>query len=122
MKHFSMLMMLSMVWMLVAFLYFSLFEGLWGRTPGKFLCGIRVLRKDFSRCSVGAAMLRNLLRIADNMFYFLVGAVSIGATLKWQRVGDLAASTVVVRNRTLRASPVPSARASGPERPGAPRL
>jgi uncharacterized RDD family membrane protein YckC len=87
---------------MVKFLYFSLFEGLWGKTPGKWICGIMVLRDNFTRCTVGRAFLRNLLRIADAMFYYFVALVSIGATLKWQRVGDLAAGTVVVRFRRKR--------------------
>jgi uncharacterized RDD family membrane protein YckC len=85
--------------LLWAFLYYSLFEGLWGRTPGKWLCGIMVLRDDFVRCGLGRAFLRNLLRVVDAMFYYLVAVVAMGATLKWQRLGDIAAGTVVVRAR-----------------------
>jgi uncharacterized RDD family membrane protein YckC len=80
-------------------LYYSLLEGIWGKTLGKRLCGIVVLKEDFTNCTVGRAFLRNLLRIADYMFYYLVGLVAIGATLKWQRLGDLAAGTVVVMDR-----------------------
>jgi uncharacterized RDD family membrane protein YckC len=81
------------------YLYFSLFEGLWGKTPGKWACGIMVLRDNFTRCTLGRAFLRNLLRIVDAMFYYFVALVTIGATLKWQRLGDLAAGTIVVRFR-----------------------
>lgn len=86
-------------WLVWTFLYFSLFEGIWGKTPGKKLLGIEVLREDFSRCTLGAGFLRTLLRVVDSWFYYLVGAVAVGATLKWQRLGDLAAGTVVVRYR-----------------------
>jgi uncharacterized RDD family membrane protein YckC len=88
---------LFMGWIVWTFLYFSLFEGIWGKTPGKKLLGIEVLREDFSRCTLGAGFLRTLLRVVDSWFYYLVGAVAMGATLKWQRLGDLAAGTVVVR-------------------------
>ncbi len=64
---------------------------------GKWICGIMVLRDDFTRCSLGWAFLRNLIRIVDAMFYYFVALICIGATLKWQRLGDLAAGTVVVR-------------------------
>jgi uncharacterized RDD family membrane protein YckC len=87
---------------LFKFLYFSFLEGLWGKTAGKWICGIMVLRDDFTRCSLGRAFLRNLLRIVDAMFYYFVALISIGATLKWQRLGDLAAGTVVVRVRRRR--------------------
>ena len=80
-----------------SFLYHSLLEGLYGQTLGKKICGIRVLKADFSPCRLSAGFLRNLLRIADAFFYSLVAVVSLAATLKWQRVGDLVADTVVVK-------------------------
>ncbi len=82
-----------------AFLYYSLFEGMWGRTPGKWLCGLMVLRDDFVRCGFGRAFLRNLLRVVDAMFGYLVAVVTVGATIKWQRLGDVAAGTIVVKAR-----------------------
>jgi len=81
------------------FLYHSLLEGLLGATLGKRLCGITVLKADFSPCGLGAGFLRNLLRIVDGFFYYLVAAVSMAGTLKWQRLGDLAAGTVVVMRK-----------------------
>lgn len=80
-----------------SFLYHSLLEGLCGQTLGKKLCGIRVLKADFSPCGLSAAFLRNLLRLADGFFYYLVAVVALAANLKWQRIGDQAAETVVVR-------------------------
>ncbi len=81
------------------FLYHSLLEGLYGQTLGKKLCGIRVLKADFSRCGLTAGFLRNLLRIADAFFYHIVALVSLAATFKWQRIGDLVADTVVVKEK-----------------------
>jgi uncharacterized RDD family membrane protein YckC len=81
------------------FLYHSLLEGMLGTTLGKRICGITVLKADFTACGIGAGFLRNLLRIVDSFFYYLVAAVSLAGTLKWQRLGDLAAETVVVRRR-----------------------
>jgi uncharacterized RDD family membrane protein YckC len=78
------------------FLYHSLLEGMLGTTLGKRICGITVLKADFTPCGLGAGFLRNLLRIVDSFFYYLVAAVSLAGTLKWQRLGDLAAETVVV--------------------------
>jgi uncharacterized RDD family membrane protein YckC len=80
------------------FLYHALLEGLFGRTLGKKLCGIRVLKADFTPCGLSAGFLRNLLRIVDAFFYYLVAVIALAATTKWQRLGDLAAETVVVRD------------------------
>ncbi|HTP65565.1 MAG TPA: RDD family protein [Geobacteraceae bacterium] len=81
------------------YLYHSLLEGIFGQTLGKKLCGIRVLKADFSPCGLPAGFLRNLLRIGDAFFYYLVGVISLAATFKWQRIGDLVAETVVVKEK-----------------------
>jgi uncharacterized RDD family membrane protein YckC len=81
------------------FLYHSLLEGLWGKTVGKKLCGIVVLKDDFSKCSIGRGFLRNVMRIVDGFFYYLVAAVAVSGTMKWQRLGDLVAGTIVVRDK-----------------------
>ncbi len=81
------------------FLYHALLEGLLGQTLGKKVCGIVVLKADFTPCTLSAGFLRNLLRIVDAFFYYLVASVVLAATFKWQRLGDMAADTVVVRKR-----------------------
>jgi uncharacterized RDD family membrane protein YckC len=58
-----------------------------------------VLKADFTPCGLSAGFLRNLLRIADAFFYYLVAAISLAGTVKWQRIGDLVADTVVVRDK-----------------------
>jgi len=85
--------------MFVCYFYRSLFEGIWGKTIGKKICGITVLKDDFTKCTISAGLLRNLLRIVDLFFYYWVGVVSIVGTMKWQRLGDIVAGTVVVRDR-----------------------
>lgn len=47
--------------------------------------------------SWGAVVVHNLLRIVDGIFFYLVGLIVMLATQRKQRVGDLAAKTVVVR-------------------------
>lgn len=96
-----MLMIFSVVlfYFIGGFLYHSLLEGMLGTTLGKRICGITVLKADFTPCGLGAGFLRNLLRIVDSFFYYLVAAVALAGTLKWQRLGDLAAETVVVRRK-----------------------
>jgi uncharacterized RDD family membrane protein YckC len=84
--------------LLGGFLYHSLLEGLLGVTLGKKICGIRVLKADFSPCTLGSGFIRNVLRFVDGFFYYLVAAVAVAGTVKWQRIGDLAATTVVVKD------------------------
>ena len=57
-----------------------------------------MLKADFSPCGFSHGFLRNLLRIVDAFFYYLVAAVTLAGTSKWQRLGDLVAETVVVRD------------------------
>jgi uncharacterized RDD family membrane protein YckC len=57
-----------------------------------------VLKADFTPCGLSGGFLRNLLRIVDAFFYYLVAAISLAGTSKWQRLGDLVAETVVVRD------------------------
>ena len=79
--------------MLVAYSYL---EGRFGKTPGKWLVGIRVLGTDLRPCGFGRALLRNLLTFVDGFFNFLVGVLLVALTENWQRLGDLAARTIVV--------------------------
>ena len=80
------------------FLYYPLMEGYLGRTLGKMLFGIKVVREDNGGVpGLGAAALRTVLRIIDGMFFYAVAFVSVLATQKNQRLGDMAAHTLVVR-------------------------
>jgi uncharacterized membrane protein SpoIIM required for sporulation/uncharacterized RDD family membrane protein YckC len=81
--------------------YFILFEGLrGGQTPGKRTVGIRVVRDTGHPVTLGAAALRNLLRVADFLPPpYLLGLGLIAFHPRAKRVGDLVAGTVVVRDR-----------------------
>ncbi|MFC7323651.1 RDD family protein [Halorubrum rutilum] len=80
--------------------YGFLLEGLYGYTPGKYLLGLVVVKSDGSNCTIGASVLRNLLWIVDALPTFnLVAMVSILLTDDNQRVGDLVADTVVVKQQ-----------------------
>lgn len=85
----------------VLFGYDVLFEVLAsGRTPGKRLTGLRVVKVGGQPVTFMSSAVRNLLRIVDMMPTMgLVGMISILATDRNQRLGDLAAGTVVVRER-----------------------
>jgi uncharacterized RDD family membrane protein YckC len=81
--------------------YFTLFEAFWnGRTPGKRLAKIRVIQRSGRGIGLFESMTRNFLRIVDQFpFVYAVGAVSIFLTRDHQRLGDLAAGTLVVHER-----------------------
>src|SRR6185503_12701951 len=86
--------------------YFILFEWLWdGQTPGKRLLKLRVIREDGRPITLWEAMARNLLRVFDAAPGFFLPIYSVGLIVIFlsnrdQRVGDLFAGTVVIRERT----------------------
>ncbi len=81
--------------------YFVGFEALnGGRTPGKRAVGIRVVGADGEPAGFLAAFLRNLIRVVDFLpIAYGIGAISILATDTNQRLGDLTARTIVIRER-----------------------
>ncbi|MHC4517884.1 MAG: RDD family protein [Planctomycetota bacterium] len=94
-------MVLFAVLILCAFLiywgYFILFETwLNGQTPGKRRMKIRVVQQEGAAVTLNAVVVRNLLRAVDFIGLYAVAGVSMFVTRKNQRLGDLAAGTVVV--------------------------
>jgi uncharacterized RDD family membrane protein YckC len=85
--------------------YFIVFEWLWnGQTPGKYLLKLRVIREDGRPITFWEALARNLLRIFDAVPGFVVPVYSVGLITIFlsgrdQRIGDIFAGTVVVRER-----------------------
>jgi uncharacterized RDD family membrane protein YckC len=81
--------------------YFVLFEMLFGgRSPGKRLAGLRVVLAGGQPVGALASLLRNLLRVVDFLpVVYTFASVLILATSRNQRLGDLAAGTVVIRDR-----------------------
>ncbi len=68
-----------------------------GRTPGKQLLGLQVIHSDGTPIGWAAALTRNLLRVVDLLpFAYCVGILSILTNANFQRLGDLAAGTLVV--------------------------
>jgi uncharacterized RDD family membrane protein YckC len=76
-------------------------EALWsGQTVGKVVMHLRVVDATGGPIGPGQAVVRNLFRIVDFLpLYYAVGTVAIFLTGRNQRVGDLAAGTIVVRER-----------------------
>jgi uncharacterized RDD family membrane protein YckC len=94
-----------------------------GRTPGKRWTGLRVVKIGGAPVGFLTSALRNILRLVDYLpGFYLVGILAVLFTRNNQRLGDLAAGTIVVRERRLPATPTsvaPLATASVPASDGA---
>lgn len=86
-----------------------------GRTPGKRLNGLRVVRSGGEPVGFLTSAIRNVLRVVDFLpFAYVLGAATILATRKNQRLGDVAAGTLVIRDRAPKPAPEPLEAASPP--------
>jgi uncharacterized RDD family membrane protein YckC len=84
--------------------YFTLFEAFWnGRTPGKRVARIRVIQRSGRAIGLFESMARNLVRYIDMQPFpfYAVGVIAIFVTRQHQRLGDLAAGSLVVRDRAV---------------------
>ena len=89
-------------------LYSFLWEGFTGRSPGKMVLGLRVVLRNGRPIGFAAAGLRNILRAADALpGGYLVGVLTMALSPRFQRLGDLAAGTMVILSgRASKARPV----------------
>jgi uncharacterized RDD family membrane protein YckC len=68
-----------------------------GRTPGKRIAGVRIVRRDGGVPGIGPLLVRNLFRLIDSLpFFYCVGLLATLLTRHSVRVGDLAAGTLLV--------------------------
>ncbi len=81
--------------------YFTLFEAFWnGRTPGKKIAKIRVIQQSGRPIGLFESMARNFIRYIDQIpSFYVVGVITMFLTKQHQRLGDLAAGTLVVQDR-----------------------
>lgn len=81
--------------------YFALFEAFWnGQTPGKKFCKIRVIQQTGRQITFFEALTRNLIRVIDMLpGFYLIGSIAMLSNRQHQRLGDLAAATLVVHER-----------------------
>lgn len=82
--------------------YYIFFELYWnGQTPGKRWAGVRVIRTDGMPITLAESVIRNLVRLVDFLpASYGVGVVAMFINEQSRRLGDLAAGTVVVRERS----------------------
>lgn len=96
------------IWLLISFflewLYPACFEVYRdGQTPGKKWLQLAVVNDDLTPVRWSSALMRNLLRTVDFLpFGFLGGLLSMTISPRFQRLGDLAAGTLVVHRRKAR--------------------
>jgi uncharacterized RDD family membrane protein YckC len=85
-------------WLVVALLYYLLLEGLFGRTVGKLVTGIRVIDAKTGRTpGIFTALIRTLLRVIDGLGGYLLGWFVVILNDRRRRLGDMAADTLVIR-------------------------
>ena len=100
-------MLLQMIWLIfgslliqvVILLATSLFQGYWGVTLGKWICGIRTVRTTLRPCGFLRSVLREILILVDTLFTWtwIPAVLCIAFTSCQQRLGDLASDTIVIR-------------------------
>jgi len=96
-----------LIYFFVFFGYFTVFEGPLGkgRTLGKMLLKLRVIKeKNQERIGIGTSFVRNLLRLIDGIFFYLVGILLISDSDLNQRLGDKAAHTLVIKETPIKDS------------------
>ncbi|MFW5896050.1 MAG: RDD family protein [archaeon] len=84
------------LWFLIGLAYFVLLEGTFGWTLGKRAVGIEVLTEEGESIDYRDSLIRNVLRVIDGLFFYLVGAVFVFLSDEQQRLGDRVGNTVVV--------------------------
>nr|WP_211194680.1 RDD family protein [Pyxidicoccus fallax] len=96
------------IYFLIEWGYSIALETVWsGQTVGKRALSLRVIQESGVRIGFYHAALRNLARPVDRLpFFYLVGGLAALVSGSHQRLGDMLAGTIVVRERRLR---VPSA-------------
>jgi uncharacterized RDD family membrane protein YckC len=92
---------------LLLFGYPTAFETMWrGRTLGKAAMGLRVVTIEGGPVRFRHAAIRAMLGLFDKyLFSGLVGVIAVLVTPRNQRIGDLVAGTIVLRERSGAAAP-----------------
>lgn len=87
------------LWTALGLAYFIVMEATQGATLGKKAMGLKVVKQDGTPLDWQASIIRNVLRLIDGFFFYLVGAIVVWVSKSRQRLGDMAAHTLVVSSR-----------------------
>lgn len=96
----SIILWIGVLFLLLTF-YHLIFEMLWnGQSPGKRWTGLRVVQANGMPLTVTGAIIRNFLRLFDFLpLFYGIGLIALFLSKKGQRLGDLAAGTLVIREQ-----------------------
>jgi uncharacterized RDD family membrane protein YckC len=84
----------------IVFGYPIIWESLWrGRTPGKAALGLRVVTRQGAPIRFRHALVRGLVGLGEVTALPVVGVLSMLVSTNDQRLGDMAAGTIVIRER-----------------------
>jgi uncharacterized RDD family membrane protein YckC len=86
----------ALILFILLLLYFIVMEATTGKTIGKYIAKTKVVNEDGKKISWGQSTGRNLMRIVDGFFFYLVGFVAIIASKNNQRLGDMVSETYVI--------------------------
>jgi uncharacterized RDD family membrane protein YckC len=90
------------LWFAIDWAYFGLSEGYFrGKTLGKHVFGLRVIQEEGYPITLWGAMLRNIVRAADSLWFYGAGFLTMIAAGKFRRLGDLVARTIVIEERRV---------------------
>ncbi|MBE2214540.1 MAG: RDD family protein [Opitutaceae bacterium] len=94
---------LTVLFFVISTGYTMAFEYFWrGQTPGKRVMRLRVVDAAGMALTPGQVVVRNLVRVVDELpVLYLVGGIAMMVSRRAQRLGDLAAGTIVVRHRPV---------------------
>lgn len=85
------------LFLLLTLAYYVILEAVTARTLGKIIMGLKVVKLNGEPYDWRAALIRNVLRIVDGLpIFYIVGLICVAVTRQKQRLGDMAAGTVVV--------------------------
>ncbi len=90
-------MLFTVLSLLIGLGYFTYFEGTTGQTIGKRMVNIKVVKENGKQVTYMDALVRTILRMIDGIGMYIVGLIVVLASEKKQRVGDMAAKTLVVK-------------------------
>ena len=87
------------LYFIITISYGIILEWIWnGKTLGKRVCKLQVVDAEGLRLTLPQVVIRNLMRAVDMLpAFYLIGGVTSLLSPRYQRLGDIAAQTLVIR-------------------------
>ena len=93
----------AFLWFSIALAYYVIMEALSGATLGKRAMGLKMVKEGGGAPDWQASIVRNVMRIADGLFFYLVAAIAVWVSKGKQRLGDMAAPNYKIDSVVLKA-------------------